>query len=230
MQPGHPALRASYCLTSASPPNPSLERTATGKPAWPRGSCCLSSASRPSRLTGVHLSAQTLGSTTVRWRCSPSPLGRQSPPKPSALAGHLAASSRRTEGQCSSAKVGASATLAQSAALRGHGSLPLGAELQPVSGDAATRRPAPTFTVGSGGGMNGSCANSQRWRISGPRSKPMPRSFALSHRLGSSRAVLPNRSLEWTRPGIALGPRGAHCHHAPRGPSAFPVPAPQLKR
>ena len=46
-------------LLTASP-NPSLERTATGKPAWPRGSCCLSSASRPSRLTGVRLSAQTL--------------------------------------------------------------------------------------------------------------------------------------------------------------------------
>ena len=42
-------------------PNPSLEWTATGKPAWPRGSCCLSSASRPSRLTGVRPSAQTLG-------------------------------------------------------------------------------------------------------------------------------------------------------------------------
>jgi GrpB-like predicted nucleotidyltransferase (UPF0157 family) len=33
--------------------NPSLERgPSTGKPPWPRGSCCLSSASRPRRLTG----------------------------------------------------------------------------------------------------------------------------------------------------------------------------------
>ena len=45
-------------------PNPSLERTATGKPAWPRGFRCLSSASRPSRLTGVRPSAQTLGLTS----------------------------------------------------------------------------------------------------------------------------------------------------------------------
>ena len=40
--------------------NLSLERTATGKPPWPRGAAGLCSASRPSRLTGVRLSAQTL--------------------------------------------------------------------------------------------------------------------------------------------------------------------------
>ena len=44
-------------------PNPSLEWTATGKPPWPRGALCLSSASRPRRLTGVRPSAQTLGRT-----------------------------------------------------------------------------------------------------------------------------------------------------------------------
>ncbi len=33
-----------------------------------------------------------------------------------------------------------------------------------------------------------------------------------------------------TSAGKALGPRSARCHHAPRGPSAFPATAPQLKR
>ena len=46
----------------------------------------------------------------------------------------------------------------------------------------------------------------------------------------SSGGVLPNWSLEWTSTGVALGPRGARCHHPPRGPSTTPVPAPQLKR
>ena len=57
-------------------------------------------------------------------------------------------------------------------------------------------------------------------------------------RPGNSRATpitpgqvaLPNPSLERTRTGMALGPRGAHCHHSPHGPSAFPASAPQLKR
>jgi hypothetical protein len=40
----------------------------------------------------------------------------------------------------------------------------------------------------------------------------------------------PNPSLEWTRSGKALGPRGVVGHHPPRGPSAFPARAPQLKR
>jgi hypothetical protein len=42
--------------------------------------------------------------------------------------------------------------------------------------------------------------------------------------------VRPNPSLEWTRSGKALGPRGVVVHHPPRGPSAFPARAPQLKR
>ena len=42
--------------------------------------------------------------------------------------------------------------------------------------------------------------------------------------------VRPNPSLEPTRTGMALGPRGAHCHHSPRGPSATPALAAQLKR
>ena len=61
---------SSHRLLGSSPgshqrllPNPSLEWTATGKPPWPRGAVCLSCASRPSRLTGVRPSAQTLGGT-----------------------------------------------------------------------------------------------------------------------------------------------------------------------
>jgi hypothetical protein len=42
--------------------------------------------------------------------------------------------------------------------------------------------------------------------------------------------VRPNPSLEGTRSGMALGPRGAVVHVAPRGPSAMPTRAPQLKR
>jgi len=43
-------------------------------------------------------------------------------------------------------------------------------------------------------------------------------------------AVPPNPSLERTSTGMALGPRSARCHHPPRGPSAIPASAPQLKR
>jgi hypothetical protein len=42
--------------------------------------------------------------------------------------------------------------------------------------------------------------------------------------------VTPNPSLEGTHPGKPLGPRTGQCHHPLRGPSAFPVRAPQLKR
>ena len=45
-----------------------------------------------------------------------------------------------------------------------------------------------------------------------------------------STGVLPNWSLERTSTGKPLGPRAAHCHHASRGPSAFPVVSAQLKR
>ena len=42
--------------------------------------------------------------------------------------------------------------------------------------------------------------------------------------------VRPNPSLEPTRSGVALGPRGFFTHHPPRGPSATPALAAQLKR
>ena len=54
------------CLAPRLLPNPSLEWTATGKPAWPRGALCLSCASRPSRLSGARPSAQTLGLTSPK--------------------------------------------------------------------------------------------------------------------------------------------------------------------
>ena len=40
----------------------------------------------------------------------------------------------------------------------------------------------------------------------------------------------PNPSLEPTRTGMALGPRGALAYRPPRGPSTTPALAPQLKR
>jgi hypothetical protein len=98
--------------------------------------------------------------------------------------------------------------------------------LQSVRGAAATRKAVPSFTAGSGGGMVTVCSSSQHWRFSG-------QGFVLSS-LGSQpcspRAVLPNPSLERTRTGMALGPRGAPCHHSPRGPSATPALPAQLKR
>ncbi len=66
-----PLLNSSFawrqlCLAPRLLPNPSLEWTATGKPPWPRGALCLSCASRPSRLSGVSPSAQTLGLTSPK--------------------------------------------------------------------------------------------------------------------------------------------------------------------
>jgi len=67
---------AAVCHEQNPLPNPSLEGTATGKPAWPRGSRCLSSASRPSWLAGARPSAQTLGVLSLRTcRDSPSETG-----------------------------------------------------------------------------------------------------------------------------------------------------------
>lgn len=45
-----------------------------------------------------------------------------------------------------------------------------------------------------------------------------------------ARAATPNPSLERNPTGKALGPRGSQCHHPPRGPSALPAAAAQLKR
>ena len=46
----------------------------------------------------------------------------------------------------------------------------------------------------------------------------------------NANTVLPNPSLEPTRSGVALGPRGSCSYHPPRGPSATPALAAQLKR
>jgi hypothetical protein len=97
---------------------------------------------------------------------------------------------------------------------------------QPVRGAAATRRVLPSSTAGSGGGMVTVGSGSSHRRFSHQGFNPLP----LARRLCSPREVLPNPSLERTSTGKALGPRGAHCHHSPRGPSAFPVVSAQLKR
>ena len=97
---------------------------------------------------------------------------------------------------------------------------------QPVSGAAATRRPVPSFTTGSGGGVVTACSGSSRGRFSHQGFILSP----LGHRLCSPRAVLPNPSLERTSTGKALGPRGSQVYAPPRGPSASPAAAAQLKR
>jgi hypothetical protein len=97
---------------------------------------------------------------------------------------------------------------------------------QSVRGAAATRRPVPAFTTGNGGGLTIVRSGSRHRRFSHQGFIPLP----LARRLCSPRAVLPNPSLERTSTGKALGPRGAHCHHSPRGPSTVPVASAQLKR
>ena len=97
---------------------------------------------------------------------------------------------------------------------------------QSVRGAAATRKAVPAFTAGSGGGVITACSGSSRWRFN----RQAFNLSSLRHQLGSSRAVRPNPSLERTCTGMALGPRGSSGHHPPRGPSATPAPASQLKR
>ncbi len=59
--------------------------------------------------------------------------------------------------------------------------------------------------------------------------KPYQVNRQLSPR-ATSNTVLPNPSLEPTRSGVALGPRGRSTYPRPRGPSATPTLAAQLKR
>ena len=58
------------------------------------------------------------------------------------------------------------------------------------------------------------------------------KSHAAIHSLhAAAQRVMPNPSLEpGTSTGKPLGPRTGQCHHPLHGPSAFPAPAPQLKR
>jgi hypothetical protein len=55
-------------------------------------------------------------------------------------------------------------------------------------------------------------------------------SFGVGATVPSFTVALPNPSLERTSTGEALGPRGFPAYPPPRGPSASPVPAAQLKR
>jgi hypothetical protein len=64
-----------------------------------------------------------------------------------------------------------------------------------------------------------------------PRAVVMPEQCRPNHLsfLRGTRA-LPNPSLERTSTGVALGPRSRGAYHRPRGPSATPLAAAQLKR
>lgn len=83
-----------------------------------------------------------------------------------------------------------------------------GFENQAIRGHGLLSSPAGAQgrARGSGGGHSGRCS------------------------VSAGQKVRPNPSLEWTRTGMALGPRGVVVHHPPRGPNATPARAPQLKR
>ena len=69
-------------------------------------------------------------------------------------------------------------------------------------------------------------------RQPGPVERPSGRAMPVSPpaTLRRGHESRPNPSLEATLHGLALGPRGARWHHAPRGPSTNPRRSPQLKR
>ena len=67
-----------------------------------------------------------------------------------------------------------------------------------------------------------SCHQLQRELLLQPRRWPQTRV--------QGKRMRPNPSLEPTRTGMALGPRARGSYHRPRGPSAIPALAPQLKR
>lgn len=54
--------------------------------------------------------------------------------------------------------------------------------------------------------------------------------YSVARVRGRRPSVRPNPSLQPTVIGMALGPRSALVHHAPRGPSAMPLPAAELER
>ncbi len=85
---------------------------------------------------------------------------------------------------------------------------------------AQARTPASNGNFSAGGGR--SRHRSFSGRCSNPR--------LLGSCFGSHQVLLPNPSLVGTATGKALGPRGRRSYHRPRGPSAFPASAPQLKR
>ena len=76
-------------------------------------------------------------------------------------------------------------------------------------------------------------SRSSAFALPPPRSKRLAVHAAVVRRfcaVGGGVKVLPNHSLQPTVTGVALGPRSALVHHAPRGPSATPLPAAELER
>jgi hypothetical protein len=101
---------------------------------------------------------------------------------------------------------------------------------QPVRGAAVRRQLVPAVSARGRGNESTACSSSQRRRVCNEQRRPRALSHQSSPPLCVPRAVLPNWSLEWTATGKALGPRGSQVYAPPRGPSAFPASAPQLKR
>jgi len=202
-----------------------------------------SSVARAKRLPGVSPSAQTLGSRLqrlgARQRCNGG--SRRQMPSTRLPRRHGGSSQQRA---CrSSLAVKALAALAQSQGASRAATSSLGLAL--ATSPASALQPSPAT------GAHGLCPQFQvvgqllkRGRVCKQRQvqrrwrSPPQRSFSgrcSSHRLlgsspGSHQRLLPNPSLVGTATGKALGPRGRRSYHRPRGPSAFPASAPQLKR
>jgi hypothetical protein len=185
----------------------------------------LSSASRPKRQAGVRRSAQTLGRMETPAFCK-SPFSHlQAPPNARTRVSQVSVVNQSQARAFSSARP----------ALLSHRMPPALPGIcvresvccsgQSVCGAAWRRR-------------NTMPAVSARWsRAASPAESVRVQrlcSLVLALCQPSARAhrakLRPNPSLEWTCTGMALGPRGYSGHHPPRGPSATPAPAPQLKR
>ena len=139
--------------------------------------------------------------------------------------GHLAAEAENMP-PYSSSKTGAPASKAIAARFAWTNPCSSSRSFKPVHGAAATRKSLPSFNARSGGAMVTVGSGSSRWRFSGESSNHSPP----GHQLCLPRECCLNPSLERTSTGKALGPRGARVYAAPRGPSASPAPAAQLKR
>jgi hypothetical protein len=104
-------------------------------------------------------------------------------------------------------------------------------------------RVVPTRRVGASSQMSGAVVSQTDGTATLPASTPAALSnqraphanrggvfFAVVPSVASGYSRVPNWSLERTSTGKALGPRRAKAYDAPRGPSALPLPAAQLKR
>ena len=223
-------------------PNPSLERTSTGLALGPRGAQAYHPPRGPSAIPASARSAQTLGVTRTPQRARHR---RSSTPSRSTS---LNATRRRTvcqlrqswlSGKLDATVVGLPALLSrQRFALAQRACAAAIATRQSSLLCDARARHRGRLLHSSRLRTAAICSHSlqlrRRWQHRSSRSARACRGVSAQLLVASAAldraAVTPNPSLERTSTGMALGPRGARCHHPPRGPSAIPAPAPQLKR